>query len=139
MDAGQIVRTVVVLAGLACIYYAIRLMLRRRAVLQDPVHAKGTIIRLEIVPSDEGPDYFTPTVEYRADDDSTHEGKLTITTDVNAYAVGKRVPIIYQRGDPRNLIDPNFGWAEHVAHLLILTVGLLLVLLGGFAEFVPAK
>jgi hypothetical protein len=139
VDTGIIIRTAVMLVGLACVYYAAARMLRRRRVRRDPVHASGTVIALDLVPSEDGPDWFTPTVRYADDAGATHEAKLSIVRDSKAYAVGKKVPIVYERVNPTNLIDSNDGWAETIALSLILGFGLIVLLFGALAEVVPAE
>lgn len=138
-DSGIVIRTAVMLVGLACIYYSARRMLRRRRIRRDPVKASGKVIALELYPTDEGPDWFTPTVRYTDDAGAAHEAKLPIVRDAKAYSVGKKVPIVYERGNPTNLIDPNDGWAEAIALSLILAFGLIVMLFGALGEVVPAE
>src|SRR5882757_4338457 len=117
IDGWFLLRAAVMLAGLALVYQAVRLIRRRRAVFRDPVRKHAKVLQLDRVPGDEGPDWYTPTVRYMDEDNLEHVAKLTITKDTAGYAVGKHVPIVYERGNPKNLIDPSFGWAETIAHL----------------------
>lgn len=139
IEVGIIVRTAVMLVGLACIYYAMRLIKRRRAVRRDPVASSGKVISLERVPSEDGPDWYTPTVRYKDDAGTVFRSKLSITKDTKAFAVGREVSIVYERGNPQNVVDPSDGWAEPIALGLILTVGVLIVLFGALVEVVPAQ
>jgi len=139
VDSGIMIRTAVMLVGLSCIYYALARMLRRRRIRRDPVYASGTVIALDLVPSEDGPDWFTPTVRYTDDAGATHEAKLSIVRHKQAYAVGKKVPIVYECGNPTNLVDPNGGWTERIALSLILGFGLIVVLFGALAEVAPAE
>ncbi|MCE9608110.1 MAG: DUF3592 domain-containing protein [Planctomycetia bacterium] len=139
IDGWFLVRCVVMLAGLALVYYAVRGMWRRRAIRRDPVRAFGKVLALEREPGDEGPDWYTPTVRYRDEHEVVHEAKLMIVKDTETYAVGKRVPIVYERGNPKNLIGPSDGWAETIAHLLILAMGTVLFAFGAVAEVVAVK
>lgn len=138
VDTEMLIRTAVMLVGLACIYYAVARILRRRRIRRDPLRTLGTVIALELLPTDEGPDWFTPTVRYTDDTGTLHEAKLSIVRDAKAYAVDKQVPIVYERGNPTNLIDPNDGWAETIALSLILAFGFVVLLFGALAEVVPA-
>lgn len=137
-DSGMLIRTAVMVVGLACVYYAVARMVRRRRIRRDPVHASGKVIALELFPTDEGPDWFTPTVRYTDESGATHEAKLPIVKDKEAYAVGRKVPIVYERGNPTNLVDPSDGWTEPIALSLILAFGLIVALFGALGEVVPA-
>ena len=139
INNSSAIRTAVMLVGLACIYYAVRRLVRRRRIRRDPIRSTGKVIALELHPTDEGPDWFTPTVRYVDDAGATHEFKLSIVRDTQAYAVGKKVPIVYERGNPTNLIDPNDGWAEPIALSLIFGFGLIVLLFGALGEVVPAE
>jgi hypothetical protein len=139
LSTEMLVRTGGKLAGLACIYLAMRLILRRRAIRRDPVRTKGKVLSLDREPSEEGPDWYTPTVRYRDEHDEVHEAKLTIIRDTEAYAVGKKVSIEYERGNPKNLIDPNDAGPALVAYFLLLGVGVVIFLFAALGEVVPAK
>ena len=139
VDVEIVVRTGVMLVGLACMYYAVPRMLRRRRIRRDPVRTSGKVISLELYSSDEGPDWYTPTVRYAEESGVTHEAQLPNVTDTKKYAVGKEVPIVYERGNPTNLVDPGDGWAEMIALSLIFVFGLTVVLFGALAEVVPAE
>ena len=139
VDVEIVVRTGVMLVGLACIYYAVPRMWRRRRIRRDPVRASGKVIGLDLYSSDEGPDWYTPTVRYAEENGATHEAQLPNVTDTKKYAVGKEVPIIYERGNPTNLVDPGDGRAEMIALSLIFVFGLTVVLFGALAEVVPAE
>jgi hypothetical protein len=60
-----LLRTLGMLVGLACIYQAMRLIRRRRAIRRDPVRASGKVLSLDREPSEDGPDWYTPTIRYR--------------------------------------------------------------------------
>lgn len=139
VDTGMLIRTAVMLVGLACVYYAVRRMLRRRRIRRDPVRTSGRVIALDLVASEDGPDWFTPTVRYDDESGAKREAKISIVRDMQTYAVGKKVPIVYERGNPTNLIDPNDGWTEAIALSLILGFGVIVILFGALGEVVPAE
>jgi len=139
VDVEMLIRTGGMLLGLACIYYAVRLMRKRRAIRKDPVQVQAKVLSLELEPGGEGPDWYTPTVRYRDENGDVHEAKLMIVRDTDAYAVGRKVPIVYQRGNPTNVIDSQDGWAEPIAHAIIFSVGAVLFLFGAVAAVVAVS
>ena len=130
---------IVMLAGLACLLQAVRLMARRRALLKDPVRTRAQVLRLELAPGEDGPDWYTPTVQFRDCQQNIYEEKLTLTQDTRTYAVGRKVPILYQRGNPRNVIDPHLDRGETIVYLVLFVIGLVLFSFGAFGEFIPSN
>lgn len=139
LTAEMFVRNGGMLVGLACVYQAVRLMLRRRAVRRDPVRTTGKVLSLDLEPSEDGPDWYTPTVRYRDEHDEVHEAKLTIVRDTETYAVGKKVPIEFERGNPKNVFDPTDRGPALVAYLLLLGAGIMIFLFAALGEVVPAN
>lgn len=138
-NTEMLVRTGGMLVGLACIYQAARLIRRRRAIRRDPVQTTGKVLSLDLEPSEEGPDWYTPTVRYRDEQGETHEAKLMIVRNTETYAVGKKVAIEFERGNPQNIIDPNDRGPAMVAYLLLLGVGIVIFLFAALGEVVPAQ
>lgn len=138
VDTEIFIRTAVMLVGLACLYYAGAWTLRRRRIRRDPVRVLGEVVALEVDSSKDGSDWYVPTVRYGDESGAKHEAKLSIVRDNVAYAVGSNVPVVYERGNPTNLVDPNDGWAETIALTLIAGFGLIVVLMGASAEVGPA-
>ena len=139
LNTEMLVRTAGMLAGLACVYQAVRLILRRRAIRRDPVQTTGKVLSLEREPAEEGLDWYTPTVRYRDERGETHEAKLMIVRDTEAYAVDKKVPIEYERGNPKNVFDPKDTGPAMAAYLLLLGVGIVNFLFAAVGKVVPAK
>ncbi len=103
------------------------LVLRRRAAHQNPVAATAKVIRLDRS-STEGDleDWFIPTVEYQSEDGEVHQSKLGIVKASVAPKVGKTVQIIYERGNPKNCLEPKTSSSDSTALYLALC-GLMLV------------
>lgn len=102
-------------------------LLQRRAAHRDPVSVMAKVLRLERS-STEGDldDWFIPVVEYRSEDGQVHQSKLAIVKASDAPKVGKKVHVIYERGHPKNCLEPNASSSDSIAFYLAL-VGLLLV------------
>jgi hypothetical protein len=62
-----------------------------------------------------------------------------IVRDTEAYAVGKKVPIEYERGNPKNVFDPKDTGPAMVAYLLLLSVGIVIFLFPALVEVSPAQ
>lgn len=139
LNAEMFVRTGGMLVGLACIYHAARLIRRRRAIRRDPVCTKGTVLSLDREPSEDGPDWYTPTVRYRDEHGETQEAKLMIVRDTETYAVGKKVPIEFERGNPKNVFDPTDRAPALVAYSLLLGTGIMIFLFAALGEIVPTQ
>jgi hypothetical protein len=112
-----------------------RAMLRRRALLQNAVGTKAEVIRLRLatVGDSDGPDWHVPTVRFTADGQEV-EVDLDSTRDEKTYAVGRKVRILYQEGDPSNVVAAELAnagavgrWIALILVLLVLMFGLLLL------------
>jgi len=117
--------------GLACWIHAARACLLRRAVWCDLIKTKAKIVALERTSlGDEGPDLYTPVVQFVDKNGARHEARLLVTSDLKTYRVNRSVPIFFQHSNPANLIDPNTRLTDLAAIVINLGLGLLFMGLG---------
>jgi hypothetical protein len=113
--------------------------LRRRALLRDPIHVKGKVVRVrQVEPA--APDSssmaeqakYYATVRYRSKDGRWLEKELLPSGDAEKWKVGKVIRLLYQRTSPSNVVEeeqPRVDLvAMAVASLIILAIGIALCL-----------
>ena len=124
--------------GLALIVVSATLLVRvaldarqRLALLRNPIRVKGEIVRVrhvERVSSDPSsvPQYgkYYPTVRFKAEGGKWTEKELLPSGDPAKWKVGEDLRVVYQRGNPSNVVDEELRWAD----ILRTTVGSLIIL-----------
>jgi hypothetical protein len=126
--------------------WTLRAFVRRRALLRDPVKVEGVVIRVrhEMSSSDEAgssyPGRFHATVRFKTEEGNSIERELPPTRDSTECRMGAVIPLVYQRGCPRNVVYADMRWADLVSSaigtLIILGFGALLYFC---VEATPAK
>jgi hypothetical protein len=128
----------VALLGLGGIFglWTLRAIARRRALLQNPVRVKGEVVRVRHVAPSAGdtgtnsPGKYYATARYKSYDGSVIERELPATSDSSDCEVGALVRLVYQRGDPANVIYADMRWKDLVfgafGALIVLVIGALL-------------
>src|SRR5262249_38048702 len=117
--------------------WTLRALVRRRALLRDPVKIEGVVIRVRhvVTRSSEavyspGPGKFYATVRYETEEDKTIERELPPTSDSSECQIGAVVRLVYQRGNPANVVYADMRWADLVftaiGSLIVLGIGALL-------------
>jgi hypothetical protein len=112
---------------------------RRLALFRNPVRVKGEVVRVrhvEPVASDAStvPQYgkFYPTVRYKAEDGHWLEKELPPSGGPDKWKVGQVLRLVYQRGNPSNVVDERMRWADLVmtglGSLIILAIGVAMCL-----------
>jgi hypothetical protein len=109
---------------------------RRRALLRNPVRVKGEVVRIRHVEpassdSSSVPQYgkFYPTVRYKAEGGRRMEQELLASSDPAKWKVGDVLRLVYQRGNPSNVVEEELRWSD----LVSTTVGSLIMLAIGVA------
>jgi hypothetical protein len=118
------------LGGLLSLW-TLRGIVRRRALLRDPVRVKGEIVRVRHVAASDtdtvstsSPGKFYATVRYQTEARQTLERELPPSGDPDKFQVGAVLRLVYQRGDPANVVDADLRWAD----LVLIAIGSLIVL-----------
>ena len=117
--------------------WTMREQLRRRALLRDPVKVQGIIIRVRHVrPTDTDsvgtsrPGQYFATVRYQTKDRQTIERELPATSDSSECRRGAAVQLVYQRGNPRNVVYGDMRWGDlrksTIGSLVFFVIGALL-------------
>jgi hypothetical protein len=109
-------------------------LVRRRALLRDPVKVEGLVMCVRhVAPGSSdtsSPGKFYATVRYETDEGSTIECELPPTSDSTECRMGAVIPLVYQRGDPANVVYAGMRWADLVTTalgtLIVLGIGALL-------------
>jgi hypothetical protein len=130
MEILRLIGVGMMVLGAICALIMVRALSRRKSVLNGPVRTEATVLRLDLLSDDDdGPSYYYPWVRYQGADGTSYEQKLPSTRDTKRYAVGAKVPILYERNDPANLIDSTRSSEEGVSQIimLILSGGLFLM------------
>jgi hypothetical protein len=115
---------------------------RRWALLRRPVRVKGEVVHIRCVqsPSDSAINsgLYYATVRYRSEDGHMIERELPPSGKSDKWKVGDVIPLVYERGNARNVIDKELRWADLVANavgtLVVLLIGVLLCF---FVESAP--
>ena len=135
---NQVGLVLLVLGGLLSLW-TIRELVRRRALLRDPVKIRGRVMHVRhvrptntdsVATSDPG-QYFA-TVRYETEDHQIVERELPPTRDSSECHVGAIVHLAYERGNPSNVVYADMRWADLVksgiGSLIVLRIGALLCL-----------
>ena len=120
-------------AGGWCTWKSLMARRRRMALLRNAVHYSGKIVRLEDISSegDIGPTMYVPVVKYTVGG-KDYEARLNATSDTDAFHVGKKAGIIFERGNPTNVTDQNCRTWDVNAKI---TLSLMLLLFGAVLTF----
>ncbi len=118
--------------------WTLRALVRRRALLRNPVKVDGVVIGVchvtsngsnEAVDSSD-PGKFYATVRYETKEGKTIERELAPTSDSSECQIGADVRLVYERGNPANVIYAGIRWADlrasAIGSLIILGIGTLL-------------
>src|SRR5262245_12055982 len=128
----------VVLLGLGrlLLLWTLRALVQRRALLRTPVKVDGLVIRVRSVASSSDhsapltPSKFYPTVRYETNEGKTIERELPPTRDSTECQIGAVIRLVYQRGNPANVVYADLRWADLVStvigSLIVLGIGALL-------------
>ena len=110
-----------VLWGLWLVQRTFRSLLRRRALLRNPVRVSGKIIKLEdtategdLVPTQ------APVVRYRAQDAQFYELRLLPRMVDEGSRAGSAMTVFYERGNPGNAVHALRMWDVNLACALSL-------------------
>jgi hypothetical protein len=89
---------------------------RRLALLRRAVRAEGRVVRLRRDSStdDTNSVTVTPTVRYKTADGGAHELELAPTSDPDRWKVGDVVAVLYQEGNPTNVVAAHRRWRDVV-------------------------
>ncbi len=124
------------LGGLLLLW-TLRALMRRRALLRNPVKVDGEVVRVREVVSRSsdstgGSDSvkFYATVRYETEDGQTMERELAPTRISSECQIGAFIRLVYERGNPANVINEEIRWADLVnsaiGSLIVLGLGALL-------------
>jgi hypothetical protein len=134
MNGLNIFGLVLLAIGGLSLLWSMRGIVRRRALLANPVRVEGRVIRLrEESPSNtecgQSPKIFA-SVQYMTKDGQSLERELPASNEENKWQVGQSLRLIYQRGNPANVVDEELAWADLVkaviGSLIVLGFGVLL-------------
>lgn len=118
-------------------------ILNSRRALKNPVEVNAVIIHLENS-STEGDvsEWLTPTVKYPSEDGKMVEKKLVALKETKNLKVGKKLKLIYEKGNPHNWFLPGEKQWDSISNfvalaflLFVFAVGTVLYL--GRMEFKP--
>jgi hypothetical protein len=141
MNIFQIVGGCILLGGVYSLYRTQMMWGRRRALKRNAIEVKGVIIKHVSLDSEDdiAPGMFEPIVRFTARDGQAHKLGITGTRDDKKFAIGKRVTIYYEKGNPDNATDSlTRMWDIYLA--LMFSVGFLLAGLVLFhATYVPIE
>ena len=108
------------LLGAACVVDSGLKIVRRRAVLLNGVKTRGGGASTETV-SSENSDTIIPVIQYEDAAGILYERNLPATHDEKLFKVGKSVDLIYESGNPRNVVDYDCGYQDvYLAMLMSL-------------------
>lgn len=128
----------VVLLGLGglLLLWTLRALVQRRALLRTPVKVDGLVIRVRSVASSSDhsapltPSKFYPTVRYETNEGKTIDRELPPTRESSECRVGAVIRLVYQRGNPANVVYADLRWGDLVStligSLIVLGIGALL-------------
>jgi Protein of unknown function (DUF3592) len=117
--------------------WTVRALVRRRALLRNPVKVNGVVIRVRhMAPSSSDsvgtsdPGKFYATIRFETAHHQTIERELPPTRDSSECQMGAVVRLVYQRGDPANVVYAEMRWADLVksgiGSVIVLGIGALL-------------
>jgi hypothetical protein len=128
-----------VLMGLGglLLLWTLRALVQRRALLRDPVKVEGVVSGVRHVPASStdsvgtsDPGQYFATVRYETEESETVEHELLPTHDASECEIGAVVQLLYQRGNPANVVygDMPWGdiWSAVIGSLICLGIGALL-------------
>jgi hypothetical protein len=117
--------------------WTMRELVRRRALLRDPVKVNGMVIRVRHVrPTNADsvgtsrPEQYFATVRFETEDGQSIERELPPTRDWRECQIGALVRLVYQRCNPANVVYADMRWADlrksAIGSLIFLGIGALL-------------
>ena len=119
----------------------------RSSLLLRAVRVDGRVIRIRSVTSSSNDESsgrtssrYYPTVQFEANNGQTIERELPGAGEPSKWKVGRVIPLIYEQGNPGNVVDREMRWGDIVMNsvgtLIILGIGYLLCFC---VESTPAK
>jgi hypothetical protein len=121
----------------------VRGIVRRRSLLNNAARVKGRIVHIRHVAANSGDSYdpgrFFPTVQYTVLR-QMYERELPPSGDPDKWKNGAVIRLVYDRGNPVNVVDAELRYADLnialIGSLLVLGIGALLFF---FVESPPAE
>jgi len=115
----QIVGLVYLLLTLLYLRYLWRLIARKNRLRTRGIRTKGRVVQLIRLPQDEGPDMYTPVVQFHSKQGVKRVLKMDAVFDERKHPVRSEVAIVYDPLDPTNAnAADDRGWGITI-HMVI--------------------
>lgn len=129
----MIVHTLLLLAGMTCLYLAYQQFLKTRQLLLNGVITTATVVE-NLVEAGDGSDMYRPKFQYMNRQHQPVEFTGTVSSNPPAWTVGETAMMIYNPGSPRserlisywNLYRGTIIWAALAAPFLVIGIGYFL-------------
>jgi len=128
MNGLHYVGIALLVIGGILLLWTLRALVRRRALLRNPVKVEGVVIHeRHVLPSGDSVSagkYYV-TVRYETRDGKAFERNLPAFN--KSRPIGAVIPLVYQRDKPENVVDAELRWTDLVTgaigSLIFLGIG----------------